>query len=96
MPHQHAWVFSRPKKRVDLEGNVPALKQGAAEAADSTRDIFAMMKTFMETTMQAIEDHKKETNKATMVWISCHKHWNSNVALFWQKSRRKNHTATYR
>lgn len=44
----------QPKSGVASEGKVPVTREEAAESADYTAHIFAMMKTFME----AIDDKK--------------------------------------
>lgn len=38
----------RQEKDVAIEGMVPALIEGAAEIANSTRDLYTMLKTIME------------------------------------------------
>ena len=50
-------MMSGPKKGVALAGKVSAPKEGAAEATDSTPDLFAMKKISMEKVEQRVIDH---------------------------------------
>ena len=44
--------MSRSKVGATSEGKVPAPKEGAAEAADSARDLVSMMETMMKNMQQ--------------------------------------------
>ena len=48
--------MSRSKVGVASEGKVPAPKEGAAEAADSARDLVSMMETMMKYMEQTINE----------------------------------------